>query len=108
GFFSAVVTYWVASTDFRNWALVTSVSSIQNPPTRTAWAGLSAASASGELVPIVNSPPGIQTIPGCFSAGSGVPPLGAGVSDAVGGDFSGRSFRITVAPYAPPKAISTR
>jgi len=47
-----------------NWALVTSVSSIQKPSTRTRWAGFSSAQPSSESVPMVNSPPGTQTIPG--------------------------------------------
>src|SRR5271165_3015841 len=62
--FSAVVTWPVASTNWRNWALVTSVSSIQKPSTRTRWAGFSSAQPRSESVPIVNSPPGTQTIPG--------------------------------------------
>ncbi len=61
---SAVVTYPVAATNAWNWALVTSVRSIQKPSTRTRCAGVSSGQARSESVPIVNSPPGIQTIPG--------------------------------------------
>src|SRR5262249_46857535 len=62
--FSAVVTYPVASTNRRNWALVTSVSSAQKPFTRTRWAGFSSGQARGEAVPLVNSPAGGQDMPG--------------------------------------------
>src|SRR5262249_19888643 len=67
--FSAIVTWPVASTKRRNWALVTSVSSIQKPFTRTRWAGFSSGQPRSESVPIVNSPPGIQTMPGEPSVG---------------------------------------
>src|SRR5262249_36747460 len=61
GFFSAVVTYPVASTNLRNWAFVTSVSSIQNPSTFTRCAGRSFAGPFSE--PMANSPAGIQIMP---------------------------------------------
>src|SRR5262245_10331505 len=57
GFFSAVVTYPVASTNFRNAELVTSVSSIQKPSTRTLCAGCSVCGSLRSLEPIMNSPP---------------------------------------------------
>ncbi len=68
--FSASVTYPVASTNFLNWALVTSVTSIQKPLITTACAGASSACFSSALAsPIVNSPPGIQAIPAWSEAG---------------------------------------
>lgn len=59
---SAVVTYPAASTNRRNRAFVTSASSTHSPPTRTRWAGRSAAGPASE--PMTNSPPATHTMPG--------------------------------------------
>ena len=64
GLRSAVVTYPVAFTNLANCPLVTSVASIQKPSTRTRCGGRSAGQASAASQPMVNSPPGTQTIPG--------------------------------------------
>ena len=50
--------------EVRNCALVTSVRSSQNPPTRTRCAGLSSGQADSASLPMVNSPPEIQAMPG--------------------------------------------
>jgi hypothetical protein len=72
GVTSAVVTYPVASTNAANWALVTSVASIQKPSTRTRWGGNSSERESSKSPPIVNSPPGIHTMPARASALAGL------------------------------------
>src|SRR5687768_10201371 len=70
GLRSAIVTYFVASTKRANCLLVTSVASIQNPPTST-WCGGWASENRGSSDPIQNRPPGTQTMP------SGAGPGGA-------------------------------
>jgi hypothetical protein len=75
-----VVTYPVALTNSANCPLVTSVTSIQKPSTRTRWSGFSSGRASESVLPIVNSPPGIQTMPAGLSAAIGT---GCGVVGGV-------------------------
>ena len=60
---SATVTYPVASTNRANSSLVTSVASIQKPPTATSWTGCAYSMWS---LPIQNRPPEIHTMPGGF------------------------------------------
>lgn len=59
---SAVVTWPVASTKRRNSVLVTVVASIQKPSMRTRCGGCSSARANAPTLPLVNSPPAIQTM----------------------------------------------
>src|SRR4051812_39120399 len=58
-----MVTYFVSSTNFLNWAFVTSVASIKNLPTLTLCLGSSSGDACALSPPIINSPPAINTIP---------------------------------------------
>ena len=64
---SARVTYPVALTNCSNCAFVTSVRSSQNPSSETRCRGSSSASTSAPVPPIVNVPPGIQTMPAGLS-----------------------------------------
>src|SRR5882724_2437713 len=57
---SATVTYPVAFTNRANCSFVTSVSSIQKPPTATSWTGCASSMWS---LPIENRPPEIHTMP---------------------------------------------
>ena len=77
---AAAIGTVMASTNLANWALVTSVLSIQKAEIRTRWKGR-ASGVVGSSQPIQNSPPGIQTIPvaEAWRARRAAPTAGAGL-----------------------------